>query len=281
MKIGKDKLIKFIRFNENDCNSLALYLEKMAEKGWMFDSISPIMHFLQFKKCEPKKVKFCIDILEEFSESTNLSSFNMPNYIEICESTGWEHIASIDHSADYHYSSSYQIFVSNDINTPPIQTDDTLKLEPVSKAIKQRVLTSIITLIFINYIAFSDFVDLENLNWIYLYAVLFSAQYIIYAIENFIWLYRAKKNLSENKPIRYLSLKSLKIRSIFSILFSSILFSCVLYLLLSYVNVDYYFLNLFILNLLKLQYLIFFIFSIIFLIEVIRENIVPTDKINK
>ena len=280
MKVGKDKLIKFVLFRENDCSALELYLEEMAQKGWMFNSISPIMRFFQFKKCESKKVKFCIDILEECSESTNLSSFNMPNYIDICESTGWKHITNIDNTTDYHYSSSYQIFISDDINTPPIQTDDTLKLEPVSKAIKQRFLASIITLVFINYLVFKDFVDLENLNWIYLFGVLFSAQCIISAIENFIWLYRAKKSLNEKEPIRYPSLKSLKIRSLFMISLDLILLDCILLLLLPYLNIDYW-VYLFILNILKLPYLVIFILSIMLLIEIVRENIVPMDEINK
>ena len=46
MKVGKDKLIKFVLFRENDCSALELYLEEMAQKGWMFDSVSPIMHLL-------------------------------------------------------------------------------------------------------------------------------------------------------------------------------------------------------------------------------------------
>ena len=30
MKVGKDKLIKFVLFRENDCSALELYLEEMT-----------------------------------------------------------------------------------------------------------------------------------------------------------------------------------------------------------------------------------------------------------
>ncbi|MCI6738227.1 MAG: DUF2812 domain-containing protein [Intestinibacter sp.] len=280
MKVGKDKLIKFVLFRENDCSALELYLEEMAQKGWMFDSVSPIMHLLQFKKCKPQKVKFCVDIREEFSKDF-MSEFNLPQYIDMCEHEGWKHITDVSSfTSAIGSSSSYQVFISDDINTPDIQTDDKLKLEPIFKSSVQNIIISIILMIYSIYNIKSTYsTDFEMLNWAFLSIIIALIPYINYIIESLIWFFRAKKSLSENRPIRYVSLNSLKLKTTIIDLIILMFLICILFFYtLIHMDTSVQF---FILNILKAINLIIFIFGFVFLIEVIRENIVPIDKINK
>ena len=121
--------------------------------------------------------------------------------------------------------------------------------------------------------------DFEMLNWAFLSIIIALIPYINYIIESLIWFFRAKKSLSENRPIRYVSLNSLKLKTTIIDLIILMFLICILFFYtLIHMDTSVQF---FILNILKAINLIIFIFGFVFLIEVIRENIVPIDKINK
>ncbi len=99
----------------------------MAAKGWMLDEIW-IFNIFKFKRCEPKNLRFTVDIprLSDTCPDTSLQNYELlfNEYIEICESSGWKHIVE---------NSEYQIFFTEDTNAVDIQTDDSLKLDSLLK----------------------------------------------------------------------------------------------------------------------------------------------------
>ena len=127
MRISKNILLKEIPFEARDCHALELYLSEMATKGWMLDEIW-IFNIFKFKRCEPKNLRFTVDIprLSDTCPDTSLQNYELlfNEYIEICESSGWKHIVE---------DSEYQIFFTEDTNTVDIQTDDSLKLDSLLK----------------------------------------------------------------------------------------------------------------------------------------------------
>ena len=123
MRISKNILFRTVPFDASDCHALELYLSEMAAKGWMLDEIW-ILNIFKFKRCEPKNMRFTVDIpkLSDTCADTSLQNYELlfNEYIDICESSGWKHIVE---------SSQYQIFCTEDANAVDIQTDDSLKLD--------------------------------------------------------------------------------------------------------------------------------------------------------
>lgn len=279
MRTGKDKLIKLLLIKENDCNSLELYLEKMAAKGWMFESTSPIAHFLQFKKCEPKKVKFYVDIFEEYSKDM-ASGYNLPEYIGMCEEAGWNYISEIPTpQTGFPSEYSFQVFVSEDSSALPIQTNDFFKVEPILKSSLPILFISIILCFYCSYkLLIKNADDIYQLNYFYIIFLYIVLNPILYGIELFIWQFRAKRDLLNQNSLRYTSLKSLTIKTAILKLEILLFISCIVLLFLL-VYADFYNFTL-VENYLKVMSVIIIISNLIYIAEVIRENVVSIDKIN-
>ena len=127
MRISKNILLKEIPFEARDCHALELYLSEMAAKGWMLDEIW-IFNIFKFKRCEPKNLRFTVDIprLSDTCPDTSLQNYELlfNEYIEICESSRWKHIFE---------DSEYQIFLTEDTRTGERHTGDSLKLDSLLK----------------------------------------------------------------------------------------------------------------------------------------------------
>ena len=91
MRISKNILFRTVPFDASDCHALELYLSEMAAKGWMLDEIW-ILNIFKFKRCEPKNLRFAVDIprLSDTCPDTSLQNYELlfNEYIEICESSG-------------------------------------------------------------------------------------------------------------------------------------------------------------------------------------------------
>ena len=76
MRISKNILLKEIPFEARDCHALELYLSEMATKGWMLDEIW-IFNIFKFKRCEPKNLRFTVDIprLSDTCPDTSLQNY--------------------------------------------------------------------------------------------------------------------------------------------------------------------------------------------------------------
>lgn len=101
---------------------------------------------------------------------------------------------------------------------------------------------------------------------------------MLYGIELFIWQFRAKRDLLNQNSLRYTSLKSLTIKTAILKLEILLFISCIVLLFLL-VYADFYNFTL-VENYLKVMSVIIIISNLIYIAEVIRENVVSIDKIN-
>lgn len=236
MRIGKNKLFKYIPFEDIDCPALSLYLEEMASNGWLlYDIVAGIS---KFKKTNPQEIKFSIDIFDEDANSKK----QYKEYLEMCSAAGWEHICSF---------SKCKIFCTKDKNAIPIQTDLNLELKNMVGNVLFFIVMPLLPLVpaFISNVnlqySINNIVNINNANisdffLSILLIVFFIAAFLKVIIEiiiNTTWFFKTKKSLKNNNEIKYIGLKSFKskmnIRNYFIIY-------CLIILILMLVPENYY-----------------------------------------
>ena len=207
MRISKNILLKEIPFEARDCHALELYLSEMATKGWMLDEIW-IFNIFKFKRCEPKNLRFTVDIprLSDTCPDTSLQNYELlfNEYIEICESSGWKHIVE---------DSEYQIFFTEDTNTVDIQTDDSLKLDSLLK-INSGYLIQMLSFFFLAMTWGKNNPTIESYSYGKSCIIIFYSSLALYLGLNFLqdllWKLNAKKSLKEGSIVKYPGLSSFK-----------------------------------------------------------------------
>lgn len=133
MKQKKRVWSNFVLF-EGD--ALAEYLEMMAKKGWMLASLGTI---LTFKRIPPANFKFTVDIMNNSSVFDSLKNEKLLGLREICEDAGWEFVCT---------NGMMQVFVSENPNINPIQTDSELKSKRISKNVISKTVPIYLLLLF-------------------------------------------------------------------------------------------------------------------------------------
>ena len=207
MRISKNILLKEIPFEARDCHALELYLSEMAAKGWMLDEIW-IFNIFKFKRCEPKNLRFTVDIprLSDTCPDTSLQNYELlfNEYIEICESSGWKHIVE---------DSEYQIFCTEDINVVDIQTDDSLKLDSLLK-INSGYLIQMLSFFFLAMTWGKNNPTIESYSYGKLCMTIFYSSitffFCLNFLEDLLWKLSAKKSLKEGNIVKYPGLSSFK-----------------------------------------------------------------------
>ncbi len=118
----KDMYIKKVFLHTSyDLKVIEDYLENMAAKGLMF--VKQIGIFFYFKKCEPAKLRFCVDVFGKASIFDTRPEAATLDYITYCEESGWHHIYS---------NGKLQYFFTDDDNVTPIQTDNSMRLKLIN-----------------------------------------------------------------------------------------------------------------------------------------------------
>ena len=209
MTISKNILLNEIPFEARDCHALELYLSEMAAKGWMLDEIW-IFNIFKFKRCEPKNLRFTVDIprLSDTCPDASLQNYELlfNEYIEICESSGWKHIVE---------DSEYQIFCTEDINVVDIQTDDSLKLDSLLK-INSGYLIQMLSFFFLAMTWGKNNPTIESYSYGKLCMTIFYSSitffFCLNFLEDLLWKLSAKKSLKEGNIVKYPGLSSFKIK---------------------------------------------------------------------
>ena len=209
MRISKNILFRTVPFDASDCHALELYLSEMAAKGWMLDEIW-ILNIFKFKRCEPKNMRFTVDIpkLSDTCADTSLQNYELlfNEYIDICESSGWKHIVE---------DSEYQIFCTEDINVVDIQTDDSLKLDSLLK-INSGYLIQMLSFFFLAMTWGKNNPTIESYSYGKLCMTIFYSSITFFFglnfLEDLLWKLSAKKSLKEGNIVKYPGLSSFKIK---------------------------------------------------------------------
>jgi len=118
-------------FNLFDYAGVERHLEKMAAKGWQFDSIGSF--FWKYKEAEPAALKYSVTYVPEASELDPEPLEKQKDIEAYCEEAGWHKVGNW---------LQMQIFCSENPEAVPIETDEQLRLEVIGKSMKKNFLIS-------------------------------------------------------------------------------------------------------------------------------------------
>ena len=143
---GKKKRLEYFSFY--DYTGIARHLEEMAGRGWVLEKIGSV--FWQYRKTEPKKLKFAVYYYPKASEFDPYPSEAQERFNDYCEYTGWKLAAS---------SAQMQIFYNEREDPIPIETEPEVKVENINNAAKKVFLPTYITWFVISLLACSMLVS--------------------------------------------------------------------------------------------------------------------------
>lgn len=204
MRISKNKLVKLILIKDHECKALEEYLEEKALKGWMIDDI--VCGFLIFKKSNPQKCKFAVDIF---------TGKDKDEYIEYCEAGGWKHLFK---------HNKYLIFYTEDETITPIQTDEELVL----KKVKKSILISLVNNIFLigmwifslslgerNGYGFFSEISNNSALLVMLSIIIIIMTTLAIIIKDGLWYFKSNRAFKLSENINYPDLSLLKVKNIY------------------------------------------------------------------
>lgn len=119
----KDYKIKLLTYQPFDYDGIQSYLEKMAADGWRLESIGI---FWRFRKADSAKVHYSVVFLPKASQYDPEETPVLQEFDDYCRETGWTRVCS---------RGKMHIYSSEEETPIPIETDESLKLENVSKSI--------------------------------------------------------------------------------------------------------------------------------------------------
>ena len=147
----KNKTVKWCLSPLSDLDSLKVYLEEMALKGWMLETISRVKnqygrYKLFFGRYKPQKIIYSVEAFEKAALDDEGVTPRNQEFIEMCKAGGWRFLTSYE---------LIHIFFTIDESTVPIQTDMNVKLRVLVKSVlrENRVFIPLIALwvlIFLN-----------------------------------------------------------------------------------------------------------------------------------
>jgi hypothetical protein len=148
----KEKLVRRIFISQMyELTAVEEFLEKMASKGLMFAKATG--NFYYFRKCEPKKVKFAVDIFDKASVFDTKEANSTLEYIEYCKEAGWKFLYS---------TGKIQFFYTEQEEPVEIQTDDKIKLKYIVKMQLLLRLPSWLSLFYISWLWIPDFLQMNT-----------------------------------------------------------------------------------------------------------------------
>ncbi|TGE36841.1 DUF2812 domain-containing protein [Desulfosporosinus fructosivorans] len=208
----RDIKITFFNFLPYECVAAEEYLELMAVKGWLLESI--MGSFLKFKKIEPQRIKYSVDVLHKVSIFDRKDSDVALEYRDYCQTAGWNYVCQ---------KGKIQIFYTVDTKrTISIHTDEAEKFKSVFKASLYYVGSQfLITLLFIFNLYMqlfslpTDFALGSNLGILVIVgmaSVIFMNS--IEIISFFLWVIKASSKLKENKFMPYNNYNQLRTKNI-------------------------------------------------------------------
>ena len=186
-------------FNLFDYAGVERHLEKMAAKGWQFDSIGSFAW--KYKKAEPAHLKYSVTYIPEASDFDPLPLEKQKGIEEYCEEAGWKKAGNW---------LQMQIFCSENPNAVPIETDEEMRLTFIGKSMKKNFLFSHTLLLFVFLLnAVTMFTTATN-NWpeflsdssrlwncgLWIWGILLLLLDIVYYM---VWMHRARKAVEEGR----------------------------------------------------------------------------------
>lgn len=123
--MGNTKTV-FTIVSVTDQKAMESYFEEMAAQGWMLESIKN--NWFCFRKTEPQKRKFCVDIFPS-GVLESPENCRTDEYIVLCEDSGWEYVTG---------TKIWKVFSADaGQKTIPLQTDPAVEAEALKKTFRK------------------------------------------------------------------------------------------------------------------------------------------------
>lgn len=132
----KDKKRTLEIFSFYDRSGLEKRLTRMAEKGWLLESIGPSLW--TYRRIEPKKLAFCVCWFPAASAFDPGPSEEQQTFYDFCEHTGWVLAGAYG---------QMQVFYSEAPDPVPIETDPVVEVDAIHRAAKRTTLPSHLVLL--------------------------------------------------------------------------------------------------------------------------------------
>lgn len=133
MKTRKRRFEQFLFY---DYTGIERHLEKMASRGWQLQKITRF--YWEYRKTEPQKQAYTVTYFSEASEFNPYPTENQRIFRQYCKDAGWTFVAEW---------AQMQIFCSAKENPVPIETDESVKLKAIHRAMKKNFLPGSVVLI--------------------------------------------------------------------------------------------------------------------------------------
>lgn len=217
---GKDKKTTYFDFLPYECKAAEEYLEDMAENGWLLQSIKGA--FFKFKRIEPAKIKYSVDVYHKISELDHNDSQIALERRENYKSAGWNYVCQKE---------KIQVFYTEDYeNRMPIHNEGE-KFKSIFKASLSRIISPLIlTILFIInlYMQLSagsiDYTLATNIGILSILTIVFLAFInTILIVSFFIWAIKSLVRLRKGKSMAYKSSRQVRSKNIFISLFDILL----------------------------------------------------------
>lgn len=205
---------KWVLFNffPYEYKALEKYLDDMALKGWKLQSIKGVV--LKFKKIEPKRIIYSVDVMDKVSFFDGKNSDSALEYREYCKAAGWDFICERE---------KIQVYCSeSETDRVPIHTDEKEKFNCIFKASLKYVLLSLFTVIIVFFTQCMMIIGsydarflANNLQLLSLCIMSIFTIHEIIRFVNFInWMVKGRKSLKREGEVSYDYFKVVKIKRI-------------------------------------------------------------------
>lgn len=114
-----------------DYQGVERHLEAMAARGWRLERVGT--YFWQYRRAEPARVSYAVTYVSDASLFNPRPTTNQERLDDLCAAAGWEKVC------DW---AQMQIFVSEQPDPVPLETDDAVRIAAIHRSMKKNFLPS-------------------------------------------------------------------------------------------------------------------------------------------
>lgn len=193
MKATKRRFEQFLFY---DYTGIESHLKRMAARGWQLHKIT--LFYWEYRRTEPQKLTYTVTYFSEASEFNPYPTENQQTFHEYCKNAGWNLAAEW---------AQMQIFCTEQENPTPVETEESVKIKAIHRAMKKNFLPSsaLILLLFILQMGFQLYTiindpvgQLSNGAALFMTAVwiILAIQMLVPLIGYVVWYRKSKKAVS-------------------------------------------------------------------------------------
>lgn len=190
----KETMTKRMTYECNELDTIAEMLEEKASEGWELASKTGVIW--GFRRSEPKKVKFNVEVVD-----TDVFGDALDEFIAFCEADGWKHVFD---------AGKIQIFENEDLEAEAIHTDPEVKLAIVHDRCKAtRLLLPGVVFLVLAFLTWKLLFPLDIYELTSWYSLFMSCMMPVFAVimialmaDYLLWYKKAKQAVERGrKPV--------------------------------------------------------------------------------